>query len=115
MAQKLPTLVLVRDLIFTSRITATARAVGAVIRLVRDPRMLTDEAGGRVIVDLNEHGALDAAVAWKQSAAQGEAREIVGFVSHVDADTIAKARDAGVDRVLPRSRFVAELEEILRG
>jgi hypothetical protein len=37
----------------------------------------------------------------------------VGFVSHVDAETTARAREAGFDRVLARSRFVAELESML--
>jgi hypothetical protein len=40
---------------------------------------------------------------------------VVGFVSHVDAVTIAHARGSGLDRVLPRSRFVEQLPELLGG
>ena len=106
-----PVLVLVRDLMFSSRITAAARAEGATVKIVRDAGKLSGEAGERLIVDLNQDGAIDAAVAWKACTGGN----VVGFVSHVDADTIARARAAGIDRVMPRSRFVEELAEILRG
>jgi len=32
-----------------------------------------------------------------------------------DADTIARARQAGIDQILPRSRFVEALPELLIG
>ena len=106
-----PVLVLVRDLLFASRITATARAVGVAVKMLRDADQLPPEAGARAIVDLNQAGAIEAAVEWKRR--QGGA--VIGFVAHVDADTIRRARDAGIDHVLPRSRFVADLESLLRG
>ena len=110
-----PVLVLVRDLIFSSRIAATARAANVPITLLRDPAQLAAApAAARLIVDLNLPGALDAAVAWKNSAPSPDpARTVIGFVSHVDADTIARARAAGVDQVLPRSRFVEMLPTLL--
>ncbi len=103
-------LALVRDLIFSSRITATARAEGVAVQMVRDPGQLTDQPARRLIVDLNQPGAVSAAACW--SARTGG--EVVGFVAHVDAQTIADARDAGIERILPRSRFVAILPELLR-
>jgi len=105
------TLVLVRDLMFSSKISATAKAGGIGIEMLRDPATLTDRTGDRLIVDLNQPGTLDAATIWK-SAAQG--RQVIGFVSHVDGETIAKARAAGIDRVMPRSQFVGSLETLLR-
>jgi hypothetical protein len=103
-------LVLVRDLMFSSRISAAARAAGAAVSLLRDPAGLDPNAPGRrLIVDLNLPGALESAVEWKGTTAG----EVVGFVSHVDAETIARARAAGIDRVLPRSRFVEILPELL--
>ena len=104
-------LALVRDLIFASRITATASARGVAVKLIRDPAALAAEGNGRLIVDLNRDGAIDAAGRWK--AATGG--EVVGFVSHVDTATIDRARAAGVDRVLARSRFVEVLPALLRG
>jgi hypothetical protein len=104
-------LILVRDLLFGSRIIATARASGVEVKLLRDEAKLAGEAGERLIVDLNQPGALEAAVDWK---GRGAGRIVIGFVSHVDADTIRRAREAGIDQILPRSRFVAELESILQ-
>ena len=110
MSEPLPVLVLVRDLMFSSRISAVARDAGVEVNLLRDPRKLAGTAGERLIVDLNQPGALEAAAAWKQASAG----QVVGFVSHVDTDTINNARAAGLDRVLPRSRFVEELPRLVR-
>jgi hypothetical protein len=38
----------------------------------------------------------------------------VGFVSHVRADVINAARQAGVDEVMARSAFTERLAEILK-
>jgi AmiR/NasT family two-component response regulator len=107
-----PLLVLVRDLLFSSRIAVAARHAGVEIKLLRDAGQLAPEAGERLIVDLNQPEALEAAAEWRRG---GDGRTVIGFVAHVDADTIRRAREAGIDRVLPRSRFVAELESLLRG
>lgn len=98
---------------FASKITATANALNVAVTLIRDPAKLNEQEGDRLIVDLNQEGALAAAAAWKLAAA--ERRAVTGFVSHVDAETIRAARAAGIDRVMPRSKFVEELEAILRG
>jgi len=101
---------LVRDLLFASRITATARAAGIPVTVVRDPAQLAAASPSRLLlVDLNLPGALEAATLWKRSTSG----HVTGFVSHVDADTIARARAAGIDQVLPRSRFVEVLPDLL--
>jgi AmiR/NasT family two-component response regulator len=104
-----PVLALVKDLIFASRITATARAAGVPVRIVRDARQLPGQPGRLLIVDLNQPSAIDAAAAWQREMA----RPAVGFVSHVDAETINQARAAGIDRVLARSAFVERLHDLL--
>jgi hypothetical protein len=103
-------LVLCRDLMFLSKVTATARSAGVAVQVVRDPTMLP-AVGTRLLVDLNQDGALEAAAAWR--GATGGA--VVGFVSHVDTDVIGRAKAAGLDEVLPRSRFTADLERLVRG
>jgi hypothetical protein len=110
MSASRPLLILVRDLLLASRVTTAARAKSVEHKLLRDPGMLIEETGDRLIVDLNQLGALDAAVNWKRAA---PAREVIGFVSHVDADTIRRARELGIDQVVPRSRFVEILPELL--
>jgi hypothetical protein len=106
-------IVLVRDLMFVGRITATAKAEDAEIKLVRDPASLVgvDVQATRLVADLNLPGAIEAAVSWKGAAA---GREVVGFVSHVDADTISRARSSGIDQVMARSRFVEVLPALLK-
>jgi DNA-binding NarL/FixJ family response regulator len=105
------TLVLVRDLMFASKISATAKAAAAEIEMLRDPQALSDKVGDRLIIDLNQPGTLEAAVAWKTIDPR---RKVIGFVSHVDRQTIASAQSAGIDQIMPRSQFVAALETLLR-
>lgn len=106
-----PILALVRDLLFSSRISATARAINRQVRIIREPAQLANETGNLLIVDLNLAGAVEAAAAWKTNSGQ----QVVGFVSHVDAETIAKARSLGIDRVMARSHFVEVLPKLLAG
>ena len=106
-----PVLVLVRDLMFATKITATARAAGIDVRLIREPGHLAGQAGGRLIVDLNQVGAIPAAAAWHRATN----RPVIGFVSHVDKETAAAARAAGIARIVARSYFVEHLPQLLSG
>src|SRR5690606_33368800 len=74
---------LVRDLMFSSKISAEARAAGAVVRIMRDPAQLADADAPLLLVDLNQEGALEPAAAWGQAR---PGRRVVGFVSHVDVE-----------------------------
>jgi hypothetical protein len=104
-------LCLCRDLLFQSKITATARSAGVPVSVLRDPNQLTDRAASLLLVDLNQAGALDAAARWKTATVGA----VVGFVSHVDAATITAARAAGITEILARSAFVDRLEAIITG
>ncbi len=103
-------LCLVRDLLFFSKIRAAAELAGVPLKSLRDPTKLREENGRGLIVDLNQQDALAAAAAWRGRTL----RPVVGFVSHVDADTIQSARAAGMDRILVRSQFEQNLPAILR-
>ena len=105
-----PIIILVKDLMFLSRIGNTAQTLGIPIRSLRDPAKLAGEKGCRCIFDLNLEGALEAAVAWKQA----NKATILGFVSHVDSETISRAKSAGVDSILARSAFVQSLPTLLK-
>ena len=111
MGEALPVIVLVRDLMFSSRISAAARASDVPLTMLRDPATLAGTQARRLIVDLNQPGALEAAAEWKRSFYG----QVIGFVSHVDADTIARARAAGIEQILPRSRFIEALPDLLIG
>src|SRR5215203_277596 len=102
---------LVRDLMFSSRIRSTAKDLRAEVRLVRDPSQLRGVGGSRLLVDLNQQGAIEAAQGWKQET-NGM---VTGFVSHVDVETVNRARAAGIDYVMARSAFVERLTDLLSG
>ena len=100
---------MVRDLLFASKISAAAQQAGVAFKVIRDPAKLAGENGDRLIVDLNQPAALEAAAQWKTES-NGR---VIGFVSHVDRETIDRASELGIDQVLPRSQFVARLPELL--
>ena len=109
-------LLLCDDLIFTSRITGTARALGLTMRCAKTADVLLDFARQTpprcVIIDVHAPGlAIDELV--RDLCALKPKPFIVGYGSHVEAATLKKARDAGCDIVWPRSKFAEELETAL--
>ena len=107
-----PVLVLVRDLMFSGRIGAEARAAGANVKMLRDPKLLAEAPADatRLIVDLDLAGALEAAAAWKT---RDPGREVITFVAHTNVDAIRTARDAGLNQILTRGQFVEVLPRLL--
>jgi CheY-like chemotaxis protein len=110
-------LLLCDDLIFASRVAATARALGLAVKAARSPELLVElarrEPPGGVLIDLG-HPELDLPELLRRL---GEAcptpPRVMAYGSHVDAERLRAARMAGCDPVLPRSRFVEELERQL--
>jgi hypothetical protein len=111
MNEPLPILALMSDLIFFSKISAEARAAGATATMIRSPAALGEQAGKMLFVDLSLAGAIDAASQWGKVTGN----PVIGFVSHVDAATIAQAKAAAIEQVLARSRFVQMLAELVKG
>ena len=111
-------LLLSRDLIFTAKVTGTARELGHRVLVAGAPdlvlTMIERWRPRAVFVDLaaGDLVAIPALSAYRRQAAPGT--PFLAFGSHVDTDALAAARSAGCDPVLPRSRFSAELPEIIR-
>jgi len=107
------------DLLFSVKISTAAKAVGADVYFERAPGMaaarVREKQPSLVIVDLNS-ARLDPLGVIAQLKADPSTRQIrtLGFVSHVQADMIAAAREAGIDEVLARSAFAHQLAEILK-
>jgi DNA-binding NarL/FixJ family response regulator len=105
------------DLIFTSRITGTAKALGLVVGAAREVTGLLRAARHApptcVLLDL-QHPGLDLVALLAELRSIGPMR-VVAYGSHVDAASLHAARVAGCDPVLPRSRFVEELPTALPG
>jgi CheY-like chemotaxis protein len=105
----------VADLIFGARIRAAAEQAGVEVRFGRSMAGLLEAAAGArtVLLDLDARW-LDAPAAIAVLRSMGGPPRIIAFVSHVRADAIAAAREAGADVVLARSAFVRELPALLR-
>ena len=108
----------VDDLLFSSKIRATAKAAGVELAFARSPQEILEQARTHkpslVIFDLNS-GKTDPVAtiaALKADPALATIRTLA-FASHVHTDLIASARKAGADQVLPRSAFAANLAELL--
>lgn len=108
----------VPDLFFATRIQATATALGRRVEALEPGAALDRLRASPVellVLDLHAEGdPLALARALKADPATRAIR-IVGFHSHVDTAVRAAAREAGVDRILPRSAFTARLAGILAG
>ncbi len=108
--------VLVSDLIFEAKIRSTAQALGIETVSVRSAAALLTEVASRhpavVIVDLSAAGP-DPATAIRTIKASASPPPVIAFGSHVDVDLLAAARAAGAEQVLPRSRFSADLPQLL--
>jgi PleD family two-component response regulator len=111
-------LVAVDDLLFSSKIRTTAKLAGAEVTFARTPADILSQARALkptlIIFDLNAP-KIDPIETVRALRADAElaALPTMGFVSHVDTATILSARDAGVDEVMARSAFAANLEKIL--
>lgn len=106
------------DLLFSSRVEGTARALGLSIRWFSRASALYDflvqSAPACVIVDLNTPGLEIDRLARQVSSVNPRPR-LIGYGSHVDAATLKEAREAGYDVVWPRSKFAEELASALPG
>ena len=111
-------LVAVDDLLFGSKIRATAKQNGVDLTFARTPSEILGQARALrpalLIVDLNSAKAdpIATITALKQDPDLASIRTL-GFVSHVHTDVINAARHAGVDEVMARSAFAGQLAEIL--
>jgi DNA-binding NarL/FixJ family response regulator len=107
-----PGLLLSDDLMFASRITGTARALGLDVRQVRalDRLVETARQGGArcVILDLAFPG-LDLPALMRSLDELQTPPRVVAYGSHVDAASLSAARAAGCQPTLPRSKFVEDL------
>jgi FixJ family two-component response regulator len=107
-----PGLLLSDDLIFTSRITGTARSLGLEVRQVRTLDNIVETAkqvGTRcLILDLAFPG-LDLPDLMRQLSELDAPPRVVAYGSHVDAASLNAARGAGCRPTLPRSKFVEDL------
>ena len=112
-------LVAVDDMLFSSKIRAAAKHVGAELSFARSPddivHVVRERQPSLALFDLNSvvTDPIATIAALKSDPATAGLR-IVAFVSHVQSAVIDAARAAGADDVMARSAFAAQLPHILR-
>ena len=110
----------VDDMFFVSKIRATGKALGMIVKFPRTVDALresiNDEAPNLIIVDLHNTKVdpIELAKELKQSQISKDI-PLLGFFSHVQAELQRNALAAGYDEVLPRSLFARDLAHVLAG
>jgi DNA-binding NarL/FixJ family response regulator len=106
-------LLLSDDLIFSSRIAGAASARGLSLTVSRTAAELVQSAHRLtprcLIIDLDNPG-LDLAALMGELRRMNSTARVVAYGPHVNAALLHDARAAGCDPVLPRSKFVEQLE-----
>lgn len=109
-------LALVTDMIFATKITSTAKAVGVDLAIVRTLDALREKLNGDVslvLIDMNADG-VDATAAIAAAGSAPSSPHVLAYLSHVQTDLAEAARNAGADQILPRSKFSIDLPAILQ-
>src|ERR687894_3231738 len=108
----------VEDLLFRSKISETAKALGIEARFPRSKERLLEtlreSPPDLLVLDLNS-ARFEPLELLRSVKSDRATRHIptVGFLSHVQGDLAAAAKEAGCDRVMARSAFTKDLPRIL--
>jgi len=107
----------VSDLIFSTKISGTARAVGFEATIVTTSKALGAalDAGDLrlVIVDMSLTNG-EAPAALRCGASHTSRPKTVAFYSHVQSELKEAAEQAGADLIMARSKFNEQLPQLLR-
>ncbi|WP_337173680.1 response regulator [Paludisphaera sp.] len=110
-------LLLSRDLMFTVKITSTAKELGrkvkAVGRVEQAEEFLAGNRPRAVFVDLTA-GELASRESLTKLMALAPDVPFIAFGPHVEVEAFQAARDAGCREVMPRSKFTAQLPDLIR-
>jgi hypothetical protein len=111
-------LLLSRDLIFTTKINATAAELGYQIQVAGDAKLagsLIAERRPRVVfIDLTAEDLCAPSALRVYRELAGPEAWFIAFGPHVDAAALAAAKAAGCQIAIPRSKFASELPELIR-
>lgn len=108
----------VEDLLFRSKISETADALGVEAAFPRSPKKLIEALRASppdlLILDLNS-ARFDPLEVLRLVKSDGALQGVttLGFLSHVQGDLALAARESGCDRVMARSAFVENLPRVL--
>ena len=94
------------DLMVASKVDAALTAAGHHVILARSLQEASLDEAELLVADLDVESP---------EALVGLGMPVLGYYSHVDAETRAAAEAAGVDLVVPRSRMARELPALVEG
>ncbi|HEX6666503.1 MAG TPA: hypothetical protein VF081_07900 [Solirubrobacterales bacterium] len=92
------------DLMLASRVDAALTAAGHHVLLARSLEQASLDGAELIVADLDVE---------KPESLTGLGIPVLGYYSHVDADTRAAADAAGLDLAVPRSRMSRELPQLV--
>lgn len=106
-----------RDMIFISKVTSTARALGREVIVAQSRARAETLLGGEappalVMIDLTS-GDLASPENLAFYRALGAGAILLAFGPHVEVDALRAAKEAGCDHVWPRSKFTMQLSDLL--
>ncbi len=109
-------LAIVDDLFFRSKLEVAAAQLGTQLTIAADagPGLRSGGPWSRVLIDLNMSRG-DAVGMIRELRAAHPGVPVIGYVSHVQHELQRQALEAGCTQVLPRSAFVQQLPELLKG
>jgi hypothetical protein len=93
----------VADLMLASRVEETLTAAGHDVTVKPGPDDASLDGVELIVADLGEVDPVSVV---------GKGPPVLGFYSHVEADTRRRAEATGVDLVVPRSRLAREMPEL---
>ena len=111
-------LVVADDLLFRSKISTAAKAAGVVVRAATTPdaaiECAREDRPTLVLLDL-DGGKPEPFEVLRRFADDPALKQLktLGFVSHVHADLVQRARALGIGTVMARGAFANALAEIL--
>lgn len=108
-------LLISRDLFFASKVTGTAQALGLTVRCIAPEALVETITGsdvGLVILDLDCPGVTPAEVMTAISSISSITT--MAFGPHVHEAKLQAAQTAGFQQVMPRSKFSANLSQLLQ-
>jgi CheY-like chemotaxis protein len=111
-------LVVADDLLFRSKISTAAKAAGVVVRAATTPDAAVERAREDkptlVLIDLDggRPGPFEVLARFAEDP-ELSSLQTLGFVSHVHANLVQRARALGIGQVMARGAFAAALPEIL--
>jgi len=107
-----------RDLMFTVKITGTARELGHKVQVAGNVELasalIAEHRPRAVFVDLAAGPLVAPEVLVRLQAEAGPDVAFLAFGSHVDAEALAAAKAAGCREVMPRSKFTLQLPDLIR-